>query len=448
MLKNTKTSKYILDTSRDYAIYVCDQRAIPMVSDGLKSGQRKALWTIKGKSDKIKTVSLSGEMISSGLYVHGDQSASQTISLMAGPYCNNIPYLYGIGSFGTRVNPQAFGAPRYTYVKKNRATEELLFKDLDIIPLKENYDGSTLEPVTFLPLIPTVLLNGISGIAVGWSTDILPHSIRDLIDATVAAIDGKKIRKLAPEYSYLDIEVRDLGGNQWEFLGKIDKIDGSSIKVKSLPPDLSLEKFRERLDQYEEEDKILDYTDNSAEEIDIQIKFKRGSISDWTEEKIVDFLKLKTKKTERIVVINFDGNSVKQYENPESLIVDFVNWRFGYYVKRYEKLLLDSDYELKYWYGVKACFDSNLPNKLLKCKNKGEIVEKISKSTKDLDDKQLDKIAGLPTYRWCTDYYEEVLAKIKELEAAIQHYAELLSDHSKIRTIYRDEVNNMKKIKW
>ena len=73
------TSEYILETSKDYSIYVCSNRAIPSVTDGLKDGQRKAMWLLRNKTEKIKTFSLSGEMISSGLYLHGD--ASGTISL-------------------------------------------------------------------------------------------------------------------------------------------------------------------------------------------------------------------------------------------------------------------------------------------------------------------------------------------------------------------------------
>lgn len=440
-------SEYILDTSREYAIYVCSNRAIPRVSDGLKDGQRKTLWVIRNKSDKIKTISLAGELISSGLFLHGDQSAAQTISMMAGPFCNNTPFLKGIGSFGTKVSPQSFGAPRYTYVKKNKALEEIMLKDLDIVPLKENYDGSTLEPVTFLPIIPTVLLNGISGIAVGWSTEILPHSLKDLADAVLCVLEGKPIKKIKPHYDYLDINVNDLNNNQWGFTGKIEKVDSRTIKVKSLPPDLSLEKFRERLDQYEEEDKINDYVDDSSEDIEIIIKFKRGYLADKTEEDLIEFLKLKSKKTERIVVLGFDGNSIKQYESPEDLIIEFVQWRFGYYISRYQKLLADDEYELKYWYGLKACFDKNIPNKLVGSKNKREILDKISKVTKDLDDKQLDKVASLPTFRWNDEYYQEVLTKIEQLENDIEKYKDILSDNNKIIDIYKEEVKALKALK-
>jgi DNA gyrase/topoisomerase IV subunit A len=446
-MKLIPTSDYILDTSRDYAIYVCDQRAIPLVTDGFKSGQRKMLWLMRNKADKIKTVSLAGESISSGLYLHGDTSASQTISLMAAPYCNNIPLFHGIGTFGTRVNPTAIGAPRYTYVKRSKAAESIVYQDIDVVPLKENYDGSTMEPATFLPIIPTVLLNGVSGIAVGWSTDILPHSLNDLVDAVSQALEGKKIKPIKPCYSYLDVDVQHIEDNAWEFRGKFERLDKSTIKVKSLPPDLSLEKFRSRLDDFEEEGKIVDYTDNSAEEIDIVIKFRRGQIGDWTDESIIDLLKLKTRKSERIVVLGFDGNSIKQYSSPEELIKDWVDWRFTFYVKRYEKLLGDTAYDLLYWLGLKACFDNNLLAKLLKAKNKAEVTDHISKMTVDLDVKQIDKIASLPTYRWNKEYYEEVKVKIAEEEEKLEKYLGLLDKPDDIKDIFKLEVQSLKKLK-
>jgi DNA gyrase/topoisomerase IV subunit A len=282
-MKYSSTTDFIKDTSRDYSIYVCQSRGIPSVSDGLKDAQRKSLFVMKSQGEKIKTISLAGKLISENIYLHGDAAACDTISLMAAPYCNNIPLLSGIGAFGTRVGPSDWGAPRYTYVKKSTYTDALIYQDYDIIPLKENYDGSVMEPKHFLPLIPVVLLNGVSGIAVGWSTEIMPRSLEDLIDATLAAIDGKKkLPSLLPKYEYLKTNVRSLGDNQFEFTGKVI-IDGSSVIVTELPPDLSLEKFKARLNKMEDEEQIQTYIDRSTKEIHIEVRFKRGSINDWTE---------------------------------------------------------------------------------------------------------------------------------------------------------------------
>ena len=202
------SSKYINDTSLSYALYVASTRALPSITDGLKDGQRKALWLMRNKGDKIKTVSLSGEMIQSNLYVHGDMSASDTIGKLAAPYLNNIPLLEGIGNFGTKITPGEIGAARYTYVKKPKYANNLVYNDLDLIELKENYDGSNLEPISFLPLLPLVLLNGISGIAVGWKTDILPRSKKDLQKAVEAVLSNKKIPKLKPHFSSLHEDVK------------------------------------------------------------------------------------------------------------------------------------------------------------------------------------------------------------------------------------------------
>ncbi len=442
------TTAFIKDTSREYSIYVCQSRGIPSVSDGLKDAQRKTLFVMKSIGEKIKTISLAGKLISENIYLHGDAAAADTISLMAAPYCNNVPLLSGIGAFGTRIGPSDWGAPRYTYVKKNSHTEHLIYQDYDIIPLKENYDGSVMEPRHFLPLIPLVLLNGVSGIAVGWSTEILPRSLGDLIDATLAAIDGKKkLPEILPCYEYLQTTVRGLGDNAYEFCGKAE-IDGSTVIVTELPPDLSLEKFKARLNKMEDEEQIQTYIDRSTKDIKVEVRFKRGTINGWTPEKAIEFLKLRSKTTERLVVLDWDGNNIKQYENAEKLIRDFVEWRVGFYTVRYSKMIADATHQLNWNLALKACYDKGLPAFLPKAANRAEIIEKIIAFTTkiDLDDGQRDRIASLPSYRWAKDAYDEVVAKIAELTATIADYKGTLSDPAKLRSIYRQEVLSLKKL--
>ena len=442
------TSDYILDTSRDYSIYVCQSRGIPSVSDGLKDAQRKALFVIKPMADKIKTVSLSGQLISSNIYLHGDVSASEAISLMAAPYCNNVMLLHGIGAFGTRVGPTDWGAPRYTYVKKSQHTEKLIYTDYDIIPLKENYDGSVMEPQNFLPLIPIVLLNGISGIAVGWSTKILPRKFKELVDATLAVIDNKKTRpELLPCYEYLDCAVKDLGGNSYEFTGKCT-VGTTTITVTELPPDLSLEDFRARLNKMEDEDLITGYTDRSTKDINVEVRFRRGELTGWTPEQAIAFLKLRSKSTERLVVLDWTGSNICQYDDPWKLIEEFVDWRLGWYTVRYQKLIADTTKLLNWNLALKACHDKLLPAFLPKAANKAEIIDKISQITQkiDIDDDQRDRIASLASYRWAKDTYSEIIATISQLQSTISEYQAILADPVKIRGIYREEVAALKKL--
>ena len=446
----TPSSDYVKDTSREYSIYVCENRAIPKVADGLKDGPRKALWLMRTKSDKIKTVSMSGEMISSGLYLHGDASASGAISMLAAPYVNNVPLIDGIGSFGTRVAPvEGIGAPRYTYVKKNKASDALLYRDLAVVPLKDNYDGSVKEPCHFLPIIPLVLLNGVSGLAVGWSTEILPRNLKKLIAATQAALDGKEPKGLEPSYDYLDVVVKQLEDNVWEFSGRAEIVDTSTVRIKELPPGINLEAFRKRLNKMEEDDKIQGYTDKSTDVINVLVKFKRGAIAEWTEDMAVDFFKIRQRVTERIVVIDWNGQSIRQFDSAATVVKEFVQWRLNWYSNRYQKMLDDDQYELKYWQGLKACFDDKLPERLIKKANKDAILADVVGITGaiGLDDSQLDKIVGLPTYKWAKDFYTEIKENISRLTANIKEYKATLKSPDTLKGIFQSELDELKKFK-
>ena len=448
-LTKLPSSEYIKETSKEYSIYVCESRAIPRVTDGFKDGQRKALWLMRNRSEKIKTVSLSGELIASNLYLHGDASASEAISALAAPYKNNIPLLDGEGTFGTKVAPGAWAAPRYTYVRRGTAATNLVYPDLDLVPLRENYDGSTTEPVTFLPVVPLILLNAVSGIAVGWSTEILPRSLKDLIRATIQALNNQKITALQPSYAQINQKIEKIGDNSYQFTGTFDRLDAKTIHVTDLPVDLTCEKFVQRLIKLQEDGTIQDFDDESTEEISIYIKFKRGMINNWSDEKIINVLKLQTKKTERIVCIDWSGKAIRQYESAEQLVEDFVEWRFKYYVERYKKLLADAQYQLQYWEAYKLCFDGQLPADLHKIKNRADLFDRINLITSalNLSDKQLDSLVNLSTYRWTNDYYDEALEKIQTINGEIADYQDHLAHPDKIRDVFKREVKALEKLK-
>lgn len=440
------SEEYINESSRAYSIYTCESRAIPKAADGLKDAQRKALWLIRNKAEKMKTVSLAGELLRSGLYHHGDKPAADAISGLAATFQNNIPLLDGKGTFGSRVNPAAIGAPRYTYVKRSKAAQEIIFHDLDIVPQTENYDGSALEPLHFLPIVPVALLNGISGIAVGYSTEILPHSLSDLIDACLQVLEGKKVKKLNPSYDKFDVGIKNTGGNSWEFLGKIVKEDSSTAKILELPIGITLEKFKKKLDQLEDEGTIKGYTDNTTDEISIEIKFKRGEIKDVTEEELIELLKLKSKKTERITLVGWDNDGIIQYDTPEELVKDFVEWRIKWYTTRYERLLKNATNDLQYHQAIETCFEAEIYNYIGECESREQALELFSKITEDhgLESEKVKKIASVPLYFWNIQNREENKAKIEELQDHIQEYERILGSDSEIKNIYIQELKNLK----
>lgn len=448
--KTADPSSFLLSTSREYSIYVCEQRAIPKIEDGLKNGQRIALWLLRNRADKLKTSALSGLMSYERLYVHGDVSASNAIGLLAAPYKNNIPLIEGLGQFGSRASPvDGIGAPRYTEVRRAKAAELLMYRDLDLVPLEDNYDGSNKQPKYFLPLVPLVLLNGIEGVAVGWSTSILPRSLKSLVQATQDVLRDKPIKTIQPYYEKYDINVVELGQNKWEFHGRAEITDTSTIHVSELPPGTSIDAFRDRLTQMEEDGQILGFSDSSTETIDVTIKLKRGSVKDWKIADIVKFLKLYERVTERITVIDWNGSRIKTYDTAEELITQFTAWRLGWYTTRYQKMIDDAKYELTYWRVLKALFDNGFTQRLGKFADRAAVETDVmgvaTKAKIPLDDKQMDRVVSLPTYRWTKNFEAEVAAKIAAISSDIKDFQKILSSPALLKEVYVAELDEVKK---
>ncbi len=454
VLLDIPASEYINDTSRDYALYVAENRGIPFVWDGLKDGQRKALYILQKRQGEIKTISLAGEMISKNIYVHGDAAAAEAIGKMAAPYQNNVPLIKGIGNFGTKTVPNDIAAPRYTYVKRSNVTDNVVYPDADIVPMVENYDGSAESPAHYLPIIPTVLLNGISGMAPGFSTDILPRKVEDVIQAVSDILDFQMPNTLTPGFSYAGGKVLPrAGANQWALYGDVDIIDKSTVVVRELPPGLAHDKFIEKLDKLEDEKVIRDYHDETKDMINITIRYPRNALEMKTEDDVMAQLGLIKNVTERIVVVDWDGKTIQPYNTPEELVIRFVQERYKYYIKRYEKLLADTQFEKKFWELLRECYDKDLPASLSAMKNKAQLVEVITALATSMGsqatEEQIDRIASLPSYRWTKDEYDKIVTKINDLSALEAEYTDMLADpDTKIWAVYKQDVAKLKTMKF
>ncbi len=467
-------SEIILRDSKEYSIYTCQSRGIPSIEDGLKHVQRIALWLLRNKAEKIKTVGLGGMMASERLYVHGDVSATDAIGKLAAPYKNNVMLIEGLGQFGSRVAPvDGIGAPRYTEVRRSKAAEAFLYNDLDLVPTEENYDGSNIQPVHFIPLIPTVLLNGVSGVAVGWSTDILPRSLKSLIQATQDALMDKPIKNIPPHYEKYGVKVKHIAGNQWEIFGSAKILDTSTVQITELPPGEKIESFRLKLIKMEDDNDspVNGFIDRSTDNIDITVKFKRGFLAAtparveeeiidgkkhkikipakaaWTEADVIKFFKLSEKTTERIVVVDWGGSRIKMYSSAEDVIQSFVKWRLAWYTTRFNKYIADSSYELLYWETLDKLFTAGFAKKLGSFNTKSEIENEVIQINKKLDEKTVDRIINLPTYRWNKDFHNDIKKKITDLKADIVSYKNILSNEANLKKVYFDELENLKSFK-
>ncbi len=181
----------------DYAMSVIVSRAIPDVRDGLKPVHRRILWSMHesgyahNKPYK-KSARVVGNVIGK-YHPHGDQSVYDALVRMAQDFSMRLPLLDGQGNFGS-IDGDPPAAMRYTEVRMQKTAGALLADiEKETVNWQENYDGSEKEPVVLPARYPNLLVNGSGGIAVGMATNIPPHNLGEVVDATLAMIEKPEI---------------------------------------------------------------------------------------------------------------------------------------------------------------------------------------------------------------------------------------------------------------
>ncbi len=181
----------------DYAMSVIVARALPDVRDGLKPVHRRILWGahesgfVAGKPYR-KSARIVGDVMGK-YHPHGDSSIYDALARMTQDWSMRLPLIDGQGNFGS-MDPDAPAAMRYTEARLARVADELLADiDKDTVDFIANYDGSEHEPSVLPARFPNLLVNGAGGIAVGMATNIPPHNLGEVIDATRAYIDNPGI---------------------------------------------------------------------------------------------------------------------------------------------------------------------------------------------------------------------------------------------------------------
>jgi len=198
-----KHSKLVLDRSVEdemetsylqYSMSVIVARALPDVRDGLKPVHRRILYVmdkngLRSGSKHTKSAQIVGEVMGK-YHPHGDTAIYDAMVRLAQPFSTRYPLVDGQGNFGSMDGDPA-AAYRYTEARMTKASEAML-EDIDkeTVPFRDNFDGSNQEPEVLPAKMPNLLLNGQIGIAVGMATNIPPHNLTELVDATIIQIDN------------------------------------------------------------------------------------------------------------------------------------------------------------------------------------------------------------------------------------------------------------------
>ncbi|MEZ9595604.1 DNA topoisomerase IV subunit A [Shewanella sp. 10N.261.52.F9] len=181
----------------NYSMYVIMDRALPHIGDGLKPVQRRIVYAmselgLSAQSKHKKSARTVGDVLGK-YHPHGDSACYEAMVLMAQPFSYRYPLVDGQGNWGAPDDPKSFAAMRYTEARLSKFSEVLLSElGQGTVDWGVNFDGTMKEPLVLPARLPHILLNGITGIAVGMATDVPPHNVKELVGACVELLDNPK----------------------------------------------------------------------------------------------------------------------------------------------------------------------------------------------------------------------------------------------------------------
>lgn len=408
----------------NFAMYVVEHRAIPSVIDGFKPTARKVAFAANnvwktGKEKSLKIFQLAGVVASTAFYHHGNASLESAIIGMTQTFKNSIPIFDGIGQFGSLRCPEA-GAPRYIGVKFNENFRRL-YKDFELCTPKFE-EGEQIEPKFFLPIVPTILLNGGSGIAVGFATDILNRKASDVIEACIDVLNDRPIRELKPwnrefrgSYERFQSE-----RSSWIVKG-LYTVKGNYVQIDELTPGWTHEKYEAFLATLESKGVILGYENLSTDVVKYLVKFKQDKIIDLQfGGKLQSLLKLSEKYTENLTTLDEHGK-LKIFKTPQEIVKYFVHFRLAYYSKRKTLLIEKLNREIKILKN-RIRFIESIVDDTLKLRGvpKNIVEDNLNEMSFDKDEGSYDYLTRMSISTLVKEKIEELKALHLKKDAELQ----------------------------
>ena len=267
----------------DYASYVILERAVPDIHDGLKPVQRRILHSMKRLDDGRynKVANIVGHTMQ--FHPHGDASIGDALVQLG----QKDLLIDCQGNWGNILTGDGAAAPRYIEARLSKFALETVFNP-KITEWKLTYDGRNKEPISLPIKFPLLLAQGVEGIAVGLNSKILPHNFNELIDASIAHLQGEQF-VLYPDFQTggsIDISKYNDGerGGSVKIRAKIGKLDNKTLVITEIPFGTDTSKVIESIIRASEKGKIKirKVDDNTAQNVEILVHLAPGASSDKT----------------------------------------------------------------------------------------------------------------------------------------------------------------------
>lgn len=449
-----------------YSKYIIQDRAIPDVRDGLKPVQRRILYSMyKEKNTYDKPTKKSANavgMVMGNYHPHGDSSIYEAIVRMSQPWKNAAPLIDMQGNNGS-IDGDPPAASRYTEARLSKIAGELL-RDIDksgIVPMTPNYDDRLLEPTVLPSRFPNLLVNGATGISAGYATNIPPHNLGEVIDATVFRIDNPNCRfetimnyVKGPDFPTAGIAL-GLDGikNAYETgRGKIYVrakvlIEKSKIIIKEIPYEVNKATLVKKIDEIRIDKKIDGITDvrdeSDKEGLQIAIDLKK----DANPNNILNYL---YKNTDLQISYNFNMIAIVNRRPMQLGILGILD---AYIAHQREIVYKGTEFDLK---AAKTSY--HIIEGLIKAISiLDEVIATIRSSKNKADsilnlveafgftDKQAEAIVNLQLYRLTNTDVVALQEEQTKLKERIGLYEEILINPEKLNSVIKDDLRKIKK---
>ena len=452
----------------DYSMSVIVSRALPDVRDGFKPVQRRVLYAMLREGllhnrAYDKCAGVVGEVLKN-YHPHGDSSVYDTLVRMAQPWVMRYPLVDGQGNFGS-VDGDSAAAYRYTECRLTKLSEELL-KDIDedTVDFAPNYKESSTEPTVLPSALPSLLMNGSTGIAVGMATNIPPHNLGELIEAVCAVIDNPAID--------IDSLMQILPGPDFPSGGSISGKSGiesymktgrgivrmrGTIEIEELPSgkqqlvithipyNVNRATLVTRIADLVKEkilDGVSDLRDESTEETRIVVELKMGEIERVTINKLFKLTALES--SFGVILLALDRLRPRQL-NIKEAIQCFVEHRRDVTLRRTNFRLRKAEDRAHILEGFKIALDNldEFVRIIRASQNRNDAKDKlIEKYT--LSDRQAGAILDLRLYQLTGMEREKIENEYQELMQVIADLKNIIDNEGVLLDLIKTEINELK----
>lgn len=456
------------DSFLRYSMSVIIDRALPDVRDGLKPVHRRILYAMhkngwRAPHATVKSARIVGEVMGK-YHPHGDSSIYDAMVNLAQPWKMRYTLVEGQGNFGSMDGDDP-AASRYTEARMDKVGAELLSDiEKETVDFRDNFDGTEKEPVVLPAAVPNILLNGQMGIAVGMATNIPPHNLSEVVDATVTLIDnpeatledlmkyvkGPDFPTGAEVYGGAPMKQAYATGKGSVTIRAIADIEERkngrfNIVITEVPYGMSKESFIEKVRQLVLDKKIThiaDARDESARgKIRVVVELKKDAYPKKILNQLYKLTDLQT--TFHYNVLALVNGIQPRIMGLKEILAEFVKHRQKVIRRQTEYDLRKAKERAHILEGLKIALD-----------NIDEVIRTIREAYDDADKRLMERfglseiqaaaILAMQLRRLQGLERDKIEAELKELMAMIAKYEEILADENKVLAVVKDELLAMK----